>query len=214
MSPDVNPPRRLIQLSAFKEPVFVTCCATNFFLFLAYYIPLYYLPSYAVEALHLPTETGLYLLAALNGASVISRITNAYLTRRMGTANLLLFSSVVSMIVILCWIRINTVAGLAIFAVLYGATIGIIVSTGPVVIAHPLISPSVHVTGTRLGMVWVFASIGGLIGSPIAGGLRETGHHTFMPGQVFCGVVMAAASFGVLVLCVCIRRYDRAHIDQ
>ncbi|EAU31886.1 predicted protein [Aspergillus terreus NIH2624] len=204
-----RPSRRLLDLSALKDPAFSVLALAHFLIYLAYYIPIAYIPTYVVDALNEPLESGLYLLAGLNAASLISRIGPAFLTARFSAASMLTCTTAVSAILLFCWIRIDSLVGLAVFSVLFGVSAGAFLSLGSVVISHPRITPSPEVAGARLGMQWCFSSFGSLIGSPIAGALQDTRTNDYTAGQVFGGSAMAGATLCIGAVAFWIWAYDR-----
>jgi uncharacterized integral membrane protein len=79
----------------------------------------------------------------------------------------------------------------------------------PLVAVHPLISPHPDVIGTRMGMVWFVASIGILIGAPIAGALKSSSSHSFLGLQVFAGAVIMGSVVFISITLTLIRRHRR-----
>ncbi|KAL4894760.1 major facilitator superfamily domain-containing protein [Aspergillus ambiguus] len=210
-SPSIRRPTgRVIELSALKDPAFTVLALAHFLLYLAYYIPIAYIPTYAMEVLQQPRESGLYLLAGLNAASLPSRIGLAVLTSRFSPVSLLTTAAVASSVLLYCWISIKSLVGLAVFSVLFGMSSGAFLSLGSVVIAHPRITPSPEVAGARLGTQWFFSSLGSLIGAPIAGVLQNTRTNDFTGGQIFGGSTMAGAVLCLVVVTGWIWRYDRS----
>lgn len=57
------------------------------------------------------------------------------------------------------------------------------------------LSPNLGVVGGRMGMTFVFASLGLLTGTPIAGAILQSG---WVGLQVFCGVMVGAATLGLI----------------
>ena len=86
------------------------------------------------------------------------------------------------------WIAINNKGGIIVFCFLYGFFSGALVSLGPAVIAN--LSPNMAAFGSRLGMLFMPAAAGILIGNPIAGAILRNG---WVGLQVFCGCIIAAA---------------------
>lgn len=203
-------PRSIIHWYAFKELTFNTYCVANFLVFMAYFVPLFYIPYFAADVLHTNRDFGFYVLAALNGASAFGRLGSALVAQKLGAPNILLFSVVTSTILLFGWTGVNDVGGFVVFAVLFGLVSGILISSNPVNIAHPVISPTPGVIGTRLGMQWFATSLGVLIGAPIAGaiGADET-RKAFVHLAVYSGVVMAVGCAFLLVPLRAIWKYNK-----
>jgi MFS family permease len=75
-----------------------------------------------------------------------------------------------------------------VFGVLYGVSSGAIVST-----LAPLSSPDMKNIGTRMGMAFAIASVGLLIGNPIAGALLKGRSNVGL--QVFSGAYLLVCAF-------------------
>ncbi|OJD30874.1 monocarboxylate permease-like protein [Diplodia corticola] len=163
------PPRKnsLILLSAFRRPVYLATVAATFLLFLGFFTPLYYLPSYAVAHAGLSPSLSNYLLAILNGASFFGRIVPGILADKLGRFNTLAFAGVSSGILTLCWTRCTTAPTVIAFAALYGFSSGAVVSGFTVALAFCADQPKN--IGTYMGMGMAVASIAMLIGPPVNG---------------------------------------------
>ncbi|CZS90426.1 related to monocarboxylate transporter [Rhynchosporium agropyri] len=161
--------RSIIHWHALKEYTFCAYGFGNFLIFMGYFIPLFYVPYFAIGYLGTSQELGFGLLAALNGASLFGRIGSALLSPRFGVSRSLLGAAIVSSIACFVWMGINSLAGFVAFCLLFGFFSGVLISANPIVVAHPVISPTPSVIGTRLGMQWFATSLGVLVGAPMAG---------------------------------------------
>lgn len=88
------------------------------------------------------------------------------------------------------WLGINNEAGFIVFCIIWGFISGVLVTAPAAAVAHPKLSPSMGVIGTRLEMSWITAAIGILIGPPIAGALADLNTDYFVNAIVFAGVVI------------------------
>jgi Na+/melibiose symporter-like transporter len=86
-----------------KEKTFSAYCVANFLIFMAYFVPLFYIPYFASAILGTNRDFGFYVLAALNGASGFGRLGSAVVAQKLGAQNVLLFSVVASTILIFGW---------------------------------------------------------------------------------------------------------------
>ena len=176
---------------------------------MAYFIPLFYVPFFAIEVLQTSAELGFGLLAAVNGASAIGRLGSSVLAPKIGAPKVLPFVVFASSILLFGWIGVDTVAGFVVFCVFFGICSGVLISANPVVVAHPVISPLPSVIGTRLGMQWFATALGVLVGAPIAGVLGSDGTATaFHKLQAFSGAVMAGGFLFLLVPLFTVWRHD------
>lgn len=207
--PKPKAPRSLIQWNAFKEIPFDAYCVAKFLVFMAYFIPLFYVPFFAIEVLQTSAELGFGLLAVVNGASATGRLGSSVLASKIGAPKILPFVVFGSSILLFGWIGVDNLAGFVVLRVLFGACSGALISANPVVVAHPVISPSPSVIGTRLGMQWFATALGTLVGAPIAGVLGSEGSAgAFHKMQGFSGATMAGGFLFLLVPLSAVWRHD------
>ncbi|KAF9886829.1 hypothetical protein FE257_011076 [Aspergillus nanangensis] len=183
--------RKLVQLSAFKEPAFSLFCLAMFLGFLGFYNFLFYVQSYAIDTGIVDQNLGFYLLAMLNAGSTFGRIIPNFLADHIGPLNVLTPAATATAILAFAWIGVHNVPGIIILSVLYGLCSGGFVSLPPVVMAS--LTKDIRNLGTRLGMVFATTSIGLLIGTPI-GGAIITNSHGYLGVQLFAACCLAAAT--------------------
>ena len=204
--------RSLIHWHALKEPATSAYGVANLLMFAAYFIPLFYVPFFAIQSLGTSIELGFYLLAVLNAASAFGRLGSSIISVKIGPSKILIAAVIASSILLFGWIRVHNLGGFVVFVILFGAFSGILISANPVVVAHPVVSPSPAVIGTRLGMQWFATSIGVLVGAPIAGALagRDGSREAFQKLQGFSGAIMAGGAMFLLIPLTAVWRYDKA----
>jgi MFS family permease len=179
--------RALLELSAFKEFPYAMFCVAMFFGFIGFYGPVYYLQPYAINTGITNENLGFYLLPVLNAASIAGRILPNFLTDKVGPLNMLIPTSMASGLLALCWIGVHNLPGILIFAILYGFFSGGFVSLPPVALVS--LTPDMRTLGTRMGQAFFVASLGLLIGSPVAGEiLTKTG--SYLGLQLFSGLTV------------------------
>ena len=197
-------PRSLIDTRAFTELPFVVYVIALFFLYAGFWVPFFYIPSYAKLSLHLSDDLSFYMLAITNASTLFGRILPAFLTKRIGAIELFTFSSVAGGILVLSWAGIHNLPGFVIFCILYGLHAGIITTLTTVMV--PALSPSLNVIGTRLGMAYACSSIGVLVGSPIAGALSDTSQGVFLGAQAWGGATLVLGAMLLIYPWVSIAR--------
>lgn len=201
--------RSLVHWDAFKEVPFSAYCVANFLVFMAYFIPLFYAPFFAIEVLQTSAELGFGLLAVINGASAFGRLGSSILAPKIGASKTLPFVVIASLLLLFGWIGVESLAGFVVWCVLFGVFSGVLISANPVVVAHHVISPSSSVIGTRLGMQWFATALGVLVGAPIAGVLGSDGSAaSFRRLQGFSGAIMSGGFLFLLVPLFAVWRYD------
>ncbi|KAJ4413897.1 hypothetical protein N0V82_008252 [Gnomoniopsis sp. IMI 355080] len=212
--PGVRSPaaKMVIDARAFTEPVFGTFVVALFFQFLAYYIPLFYLTTYAAVKLHTGIEFAYDLLAISNAASFFGR-TVPYLLAgsggRITPIQILISWEVIGIILLFSWMAVTSARAMIVWTVAWGFLSGVLVTAPAASTAHPTLSPSLDVIGARLGMSWSTAALGVLIGAPIAGLLADVAHADFARAQVFAGVVMAIAVGLMIVPLLAAHRFNK-----
>jgi MFS family permease len=111
-------------------------------------------------------------------------------------------------VILFCWIAVKSYAGFVVWCLAVGFTSGLFLSVLPVVASLPMFSPP-EVLGTRFGIIWFAAALGGLVGTPIAGALANPSVGDFLKAQIFTACIMAGAALLTLVLFYALRRFQR-----
>ncbi|THV49896.1 hypothetical protein BGAL_0174g00130 [Botrytis galanthina] len=203
--------RALFDFKAFTELPFLGFAVSLLLIFVAFYIPLFYIPSYAIYSLKIDETLSFYLLAITNSGSFFGRTVPFLIANRVGSIQIFVFWIVAAVIVMFSWLGIHNEAGFIVFCIIWGFISGVLVTAPAAAVAHPTLSPSMSVIGTRLGMSWITAAIGILIGPPIAGALVDLNTDYFVKAIVFAGVVMAAGAQPPPEIKRCISRYTTPH---
>ena len=105
---------------------------------------------------------------------------------------MMIFCTLASAVVAFAALAVDSLAGVMVFAVLYGFLSGAVVSLPSAVVAG-IVAPRMEKVGTWMGMSFCFAAMGILIGNPIAGCIIDVGEDRFKGGFVFSGAVVMAA---------------------
>lgn len=202
--------RVLVDLKAFREPPFALFSAALFFIFLAFYIPLFYITTYAQIKLHTSNDFAFYLLSVTNAGSFFGRTLPSVMSQRIKPTYTFMFWAVAGVVVLFAWTAINNVSGFVVFCVVWGFISGVLNTAPASVLAHPTLAPSSNVIGTRLGMSWSAAGLGILVGTPIAGALVDVNTAHFLSAQIWAGAVMAAGALCLIGPLVAFWRYSPA----
>ena len=192
------PPRqeRFFLLTAFTEPQYLTLILAVFLSILGVFVPIFYLPSYAVSK-GMGTELAFYLTAILNATSFFGRVIAGINADRVGRLNMLFVMSISTGILAFCWQKCTSNAPIIVFAALYGFTSGAIVSLMTACFAQIPRSPSD--IGTYLGQGLLVVATGALIGPPISGALVKK-YHGFSEVSYFCGAVATGGGLAVILV--------------
>ena len=188
--------RALFQPKAFTEPAFALFVLAGFLQFLAFYVPVFFLPTYGSRHLGLFPDLAYYMLAVLNGSSAFRRTFPSLIADKIGAFPVFVASTFASSAVFFGWIGVHNLGGFVVFVILYGFTSGCFITCSPVCVTLKPLSPDLSVFGPRLGMILVWVGIGVLVGGPAAGALVKG--DDFAKMQVFSAVIMAAAGIALL----------------
>ena len=168
--------RALVQIAAFKDPVYTLFCASQFIGFCGLYNMLVYIQPYSLDNSIMGEDLGFYLVSILNSASTVGRVIPNYIADRIGPFNVMIPMTLASGILGFCWTGIHTQSGVLALVALYGFTSGGFVSIPPTVMAS--ITPDMRDFGTRVGMSFVFCALGALAGTPVGGAIiNDTGDY-------------------------------------
>jgi len=189
--------RQMFEAAAWKEPPFTLFSIGEFFGFMGMYIPFFYLQSYAIQLGISDENMGFYLLVFLNAGSVFGRIIPNFLADKTGCFNMLIPTSAIAAILAFIWIGIRNQPGLIVFALLYGFFSGTFVSLPPTTVVT--LSPSLGVVGVRMGMNFFLASIGLLVGTPIAGAILTHGWAGLQAWGAACVAIATLCMIGARV---------------
>ena len=163
--------RVLFDLHAFSEASFAIFTLALAVGMAGLYVPSYYIETFAVQTKIADGNLGSYVLPILKAAGMFGRVISNFFADRTGPMNMLIPCVFIAGIVCFGRIGVHNVAGLMVFAILYGFLSGAMLSLPPSVMAN--LSPSLAVIGTRAGTSFAVASPGLLVGSPVAGALLQ-----------------------------------------
>ncbi|KAL2810157.1 putative MFS monocarboxylate transporter [Aspergillus granulosus] len=186
------PPRRgtLVLPKAFLQPAFTSLTAAIFFSFWGMWIPYFFVVSFAIESVHMSGDLAFYTLSILNGASFFGRVIPGLLADRFGRLRMLVCVYATNALVLLCWLRVDSAAGLLVWVAFFGFTSGAIISIYPASIAQ--VTPNPQQIGTYMGQANFVVSIAGLTGAPIAGALIR--NYGYDEAAIFAGVSLVVCT--------------------
>lgn len=181
--------RWLVDLSAFRDRKYLIYCVASLFSNMAFFIPSYFVQSYALSHGMRGLELASYLLPIMNSSSIPGRLVSSFVADKIGSLDTYIVVCTLSGATVLYWISVTNVPGNVSFAVLWGLFSGGFVALGNVVLTG--ITPDLTRLGTRLGMVSIIKGVGSLIGPPISGAILDASDR-------YLGVQLFSAS-GMLV---------------
>ena len=186
--------RAILDLRAFRELDFMLFALALLFNYVAFYIPAFYLPVIATKALGQSQDFAFESLAFVSVGSFFGRTIPMLAASRVGSVQVYLVATLAAVVVLFSWTAVQDVAGFVVWSVAFGLISGALVAAPSAAISHPVLAPSMGVIGTRLGILWMFGSVGVLIGAPIAGAIVDIQRGYFVPGQCFAGAMVVGGS--------------------
>ncbi|KAL8694614.1 MAG: hypothetical protein Q9218_000796 [Villophora microphyllina] len=174
----------------FRNVTFALTTAGVFFIEWGLFIPITYLSSYGF-ANDVSPAFSYQLLAILNAGSVFGRAIPGYVADRLGRFNTMIATVALCLISVLgIWLNIGgNIAGLCIFAILFGFASGSNISLTPVCVGQ-LCEPEVF--GRWYGTCYTLVSLGCLTGIPIGGQILSVNKGDYWGLIVFTGLCYAA----------------------
>ena len=181
-----------VDFRALREPRFSATTAAVFLIEFAVFIPYTYISSYAVH-MGMDSHRAYLLNVLLNAGAVPGRALPGYAADRLGIFNVMVITAGTCTVFVLgLWLPISTLNEPAInaFAVLFGFWSGAAISLTPVCIGQVCRTEDY---GKRNGTSFSIASIGALIGIPLAGVVLRAQNGSYWALIVLAGAVYASA---------------------
>ncbi|OQE17435.1 hypothetical protein PENFLA_c024G07690 [Penicillium flavigenum] len=148
--------RSLIDLRAFKDLPFWSFAIGNFFLYLGYITPFYYIPTYAETKLGTSRSMASNVLMISQASSVLGRVVLTLFAHYYGSMISWIICGVLSGVLCICWISADNLVRFILFAAFYGGISGALIPLPPSVFTH--VCPDPKSLGTWLGMAQSLSS--------------------------------------------------------
>jgi len=140
------------------------------FMVMGTYVPYFYIQQYALE-LGIDKQTTFVIVSVMNAATFFGRFPYNYLADMYGGIAVLVPCCFFTSIILFLWRFVHNLKGLFVISATYCFVTGGLVSLPAVTIANLTADKSEY--RTRMGMGYTVAAIGALVGSPVAGVLRQ-----------------------------------------
>ncbi|KAK4241531.1 major facilitator superfamily domain-containing protein [Achaetomium macrosporum] len=189
--PPTGKARAPIGMSTLRDAPYLLFVAGGLFSFLTLYVAFFYIQLFATSHKTTSESFAPYLVTLLNVGSILGRVIPNALADRWGSLNLIIVCTFASAILAFGWLGISNVGGSVVWALLYGAFSGGVVSLMPSVIVG--LTPDMGRVGARMGVAFVVAGIAILVGTPIAGAILGDQHNPRWLGMILY------SAFGMLV---------------
>lgn len=165
------------------------------------YVPFFYIEEYSL-ALSVSPALSLFMLAFMNAASLLGRLAPNYLADLYGGISIMLPCCLLSALALFLFRFAHTQPSLIAISVIYGFISGGMVSLPPAIIANLTENPDQY--GTRMGMAYTVCAFGALVGNPLAGAARRSGHvgvvERYQGTWILAGAVMLSATMLLVVV--------------
>lgn len=112
---------RAFDVRALKDLPFWSFTVANFFLYLGYMTPFYYIPIYAETKLGTSRSLGLYVLIISQASSIIGRVVTTAVAHYWGAMIPWICCGFLSGVLCIAWISASSLAKFILFAAFYGA---------------------------------------------------------------------------------------------
>ena len=185
-------PRALFEPRALTEPAFGLFCLALFFMWTAYWVPFFFIPTFAEYKLGATAEWSFYLLVITNAATLPGRLLAVFVIPRTGVAGGMFGFALISGIILYAWIAITSIPAFEAWTVLLGVFMAPLAVFYPAII--PLLCPTKEVVGTRMGMASGAAALGVVLGAPVSSKLIDLATGEFWRMQVLIASCMMAGA--------------------
>lgn len=188
----------LPDFTMFNKPMVPQMLIAVFTMELAFFVPVAYLPSYALDK-GMSIKSANALLTYLNVGSLLGRWLPGYMSDKIGRFNSQILAFITSIISILgLWLSAGSHEGLLVAtAVLFGLGSGSNISLTPVCLGQ-LCKTSEY--GRFYTSIYTVASFGSLLGIPVAGTILSGTNNNYLGLIVFGGVSYAVALVGFITV--------------
>jgi MFS family permease len=190
--PTKRPLRFMDFIEPYTEPTFFFLTLGVWFVYLGGFLPFTFIIVQA-RAQGMSTTLAGYLVSILNASSTFGRIIPAHFGDVYGVFNVMvIFTAFGAIANLALWLPSTTISGntnalIIVFVVLYGFASGCFFSILMAMVAQ---ISDIRKIGVRTGSMYIIASIGVLIGSPIAGAIEGAGSNGFLGLTIFSGLVL------------------------
>lgn len=194
----------MLDVSLLVDPIFILFALSNFLTSIGFYIPYVYTVPMS-ESLHV--ENPAYLISIIGAANSVGRIILGYISdkpwvNRLFAYNVCLtISGISTAMAMLCW----EFWGLAIYATVFGFSIGAYVGLTSVVLVDLL---GLEKLTNAFGLLLLFQGIASLIGPPFAGWLYDE-LNSYSPGFYVAGGTIALSGLILFFIPLIERRQNR-----
>ncbi|KAI9259415.1 major facilitator superfamily domain-containing protein [Phascolomyces articulosus] len=163
--------KEIFQLEVLKDPHFVLWCIADIFMEAAYYVPYFYLPSYAAH-LGLSSAQGSSLISIVSGMSFIGNLVSGVTADRIGHINTTIIYCTCCALSCIIWVIANNFHTLILFCILVGFFGGAFIALTPSV-TYVITGAKKFESGLSLFLLITVLS---MFGPNVSSGLEQSIH--------------------------------------
>ncbi|CAO3595419.1 unnamed protein product [Absidia cylindrospora] len=189
--------RNVIDFKICKDSKFIIWCIAGNLSMMAYFVPVFYLPSHATKLGLLPSQ-GSMLVAVFSAVNIIGRILSGYLGDNFGAVNInIIFLLTCGMSSLFIWTMATSYVALMIFIVIYGVMSGSVFS-----LLAPITVSITGIDGYKSGMsIYLFSLTAARLGPSMAGAIQTaTDKNSYFAQQLFTGLAFILSAIVIIVL--------------
>ncbi|KAK6949890.1 hypothetical protein Daesc_008213 [Daldinia eschscholtzii] len=165
-------PRSMVDWTAFRDIPYMAFTFTTFIGFMGLSILIFYISYFPQERGLTDDALSFYMVPIFNAASCFGRVVPNAVSDKIGPFNVVAPCSLITGILMLCFMAVNTRGAVIAVAVLAGFFSGVFIAMPPVCF-FPLTKDKSKL-GTRIGMGFGIIALGLLVGGPVAGAILGT----------------------------------------
>ncbi|KAJ1912206.1 hypothetical protein H4219_005690 [Mycoemilia scoparia] len=192
--------RRLFNFDALKDVRFDLAIAATFLLEMAYFGPTMYIAASA-QYYGISPASSTNLLLIFNVMVAVGRVIAGIMADKIGPIVTLLLSNMISGIAILAiWLNATNLSVFYGYVVVYGLFCSSFVSTNPIIVGNMF---GIEKLGSTVGLLYLFASTGILIGNPVQATIYDKLDHR----QRYRNTIIFPGCLYLCSMCVCCLLY-------
>jgi predicted MFS family arabinose efflux permease len=180
-----------MDFAALLEPKYALTTLAIVLAEFAVFIPYTYFSSYALHV-GFDTQMAFLMSSLLNVGAIPGRALPGFVADRFGAFNILGVTTLAcATLIFALWYTASSQAAVILFAILFGFWSGATIALTPVCVSRVC---NIEDYGKRNGTTYLLASVGVLVGAPIAGAIIKANDGSYWGIIVFSGVMYAAAT--------------------
>jgi Na+/melibiose symporter-like transporter len=181
-----------LDAAALRDLAFVMFYLALFFMWTAYWVPFFLIPTFAQFSIGVLESWAFYLLVITNAATIPGRFLAVVAIPHLGIAGAMVFFSFSSAVLLYAWVGVTAIRGFEAWVMLLGIFMTPLAALYPATV--PQLCPRPELLGTRMGMSSAAAALRIILGAPLSSALTDISKGQFWKMQIFIGSAMLLGS--------------------